>query len=82
MHAETVRSRFVKTMHGELSADRLPLLEWAPWWDATLQIWRQEGLDTDRDLRPYFGLDTETAFGVTLFKEGKCPMERKELAHR
>jgi len=78
MNAETVRSRFVKTMHGELPADRLPLLEWAPWWDATLEVWRQEGLDTDRDLRPYFGLDVETSIWVTLFKEGKCPVERKK----
>jgi hypothetical protein len=25
--------------------DRLPVVEWAPWWDQTLQRWRAEGLD-------------------------------------
>ncbi len=27
--------------------DRLPVVEWAPWWDLTLQRWRREGLPAD-----------------------------------
>ena len=39
--------------------DRLPLLEWATWWDQTIQRWRGEGLPQmpDEDLAVYFGLD-------------------------
>ena len=41
--------------------DRLPLLEWASWWDETLDRWHGEGLDpalTDQyDLFRHFGLD-------------------------
>ena len=41
--------------------DRLPVLEWASWWDQTLERWYGEGLPhelTDRyDICRYFGLD-------------------------
>lgn len=41
--------------------DRLPMIEWASWWDTTLARWYQEGLPaelTDRyDLYRHFGLD-------------------------
>ncbi len=41
--------------------DRLPVLEWAGWWDQTLARWYREGLPctlTDRyDICRYFGLD-------------------------
>lgn len=41
--------------------DRLPLLEWAGWWDQTLDRWRTEGLApnlTDRyEIAEHFGLD-------------------------
>jgi len=41
--------------------DRLPVMEWAPWWDKTLDRWWQEGLSpemTDRsEIRDYLGLD-------------------------
>jgi hypothetical protein len=41
--------------------DRLPILEWAGWWDKTIDRWHQEGLPqdlTDRyDICRHFGLD-------------------------
>jgi len=41
--------------------DRLPLLEWAEWWDKTIDRWHSEGLPTDLTDRyaicEHFGLD-------------------------
>lgn len=41
--------------------DRLPMIEWAMWWDKTIARWHSEGLPascSDRyDLYDYFGLD-------------------------
>ena len=41
--------------------DRLPVIEWAPWWDLTLERWYKEGLPeniTDRyEICKYFDLD-------------------------
>jgi len=38
-------------------ADRLPRIEWATWWDKTVERWRSEGVPRDADLFQYFGLD-------------------------
>lgn len=40
-----------------MPVDRLPLIEWAPWWDKTLDRWRAEGLPSDVSLDAHFGLD-------------------------
>jgi hypothetical protein len=41
--------------------DRLPIVEWAPYWDKTIDRWHTEGLPGDMteacDIRRYFGLD-------------------------
>jgi hypothetical protein len=41
--------------------DRLPVIEWAPWWDKTLERWHGEGLppglEDDGAIRDYLGLD-------------------------
>jgi hypothetical protein len=41
--------------------DRLPRVEWATWWDKTIQRWLGEGLPADLkdplDIRTWFGLD-------------------------
>ncbi|NLD73078.1 MAG: hypothetical protein GX649_10230 [Chloroflexi bacterium] len=41
--------------------DRLPRIEWAPWWDQTIARWRGEGLParlkSHFDVREYLGLD-------------------------
>ena len=59
---ETVRSRFVKTIRGETPQDRLPVIEWATWWDLTIDRWREEGLPSDIDkegIKRFFGLDVD-----------------------
>lgn len=58
--AETVRSRFRKVMSGQRPEDRLPCLEWAHWWDQTINRWRGEGLPAELelyDIKRHFGLD-------------------------
>ncbi|MBN2414233.1 hypothetical protein JXO52_00235 [bacterium] len=56
----TNRERFQAVM-GFRPFDRLPVLEWAEWWDATILRWHGEGLPaavTGRyDICRYFGLD-------------------------
>jgi len=49
-------------MAGDLSADRLPVVEWASWWDLTIARWRQEGLPLDLDgpgIKRYLGMDVD-----------------------
>jgi len=60
--SETVRSRFQKVMAGELPTDRLPIIEWATWWDLTVERWQGEGLPADLDkegIKRFFGLDVD-----------------------
>jgi hypothetical protein len=56
----TPRERFLKTLSFERPDDRLPMVEWAAWWDQTLDRWKQEGLPQeitwDESLEQ-FGLD-------------------------
>lgn len=56
----TARERFHAVMRFE-KFDRLPLVEWAAWWNKTIERWQGEGLPeglTDRyALYEYFGLD-------------------------
>jgi hypothetical protein len=56
----TVRERFQAIMRFE-PFDRLPILEWAGWWDLTRKRWHSEGLPpecTDRyDVCAHFGQD-------------------------
>ncbi len=39
----TTRERFQRVMRFE-AADRLPMIEWASWWDATIGNWKRQGL--------------------------------------
>jgi len=52
------RERFLRTMNFE-QPDRLPMVEWAGWWDKTLDRWRTEGLPVmePQETREYLGLD-------------------------
>ena len=69
------RERFQAAMNFK-PFDRLPIVEWAVWWDKTIDRWHQEGLPesvTDRyDICRHFGLDVykQGYFGIT--KPG-CP---------
>ena len=53
--------RFKKLMNFE-PVDRLPMVEWAMWWDQTLDRWYKEGLPLElkeeHEIRSYFGLDS------------------------
>ena len=46
--------------------DRLPMWEWAMWWDLTIERWRSEGLPVECqsvfDISQYFGLDPYNQF--------------------
>lgn len=55
----TVSERFKAAMHGE-PVDRLPRVEWAPYWDQTLERWYAEGLPNGMpryEVQLHFGLD-------------------------
>lgn len=71
----TTRERFHKTMEGDPSVDRAPVIEWATWWGETLQGWEAEGLPTgmnSEQLFEYFGLDNNTQFWLQTV-EKNCP---------
>ncbi|NLF30889.1 MAG: hypothetical protein GX591_08390 [Planctomycetes bacterium] len=52
--------RFRRALRGE-PVDRLPMIEWASWWDRTIDRWRGEGLPAEvsgsEAIRAHFGLD-------------------------
>ena len=49
--------------------DRLPMWEWAMWWDLTIERWHREGLPTHLDdvfeISQYFGLDPYKQFWLS-----------------
>ncbi len=47
----TARERFRRAVSFE-RADRLPVIEWAMWWDVTVDRWLKEGLEI-REESPY-----------------------------
>ncbi len=58
--APTARGRFADVLNGRRPADRLPLVEWAPWWDLTLARWQAE----DPSLTGLSGLGLQERFGL------------------
>ena len=80
MAEETVRSRIRKNLTGETPTDRLPMVEWATWWNLTIERWQTEGLPTDLDkagIKRYFGLDVEHQQWIPSMLPGAEPL-RKE----
>lgn len=71
----TVRERFHAVMNFQ-PFDRLPVLEWASWWDRTVERWHAEGLPagvTDRyDICRHFGLDLYCQLWVPS-RASSCP---------
>ena len=57
----TNRERVVNTLSFK-SVDRLPMIEWAPWWDKTLNRWLGEGLSPGAELLKYWKLDDHRQF--------------------
>ena len=45
----TTRERFRRVMAGDAAVDRLPAIEWAYWWDKTLELWYGQGLPRGLD---------------------------------
>lgn len=73
---ETVRSRFKKVMSGTLPDDRLPMLEWAEWWDLTIRRWESEGLPAGLntlEIRRYFAQDMHCQFWIGAMGPGLTP---------
>jgi len=75
----TNRERFLAVMNGNLHTspcpDRIPMIEWAGWWDKTLANWEQEGFpkEADRDERYHFwGLDLHDQYWISP-KSPDCP---------
>lgn len=55
----TNRERMKAVLNGNMT-DRLPVVEWATWWNLTVDRWNKEGapkLDGPDTLQNYFGLD-------------------------
>ena len=71
----TTRERLQAVLSFE-SFDRLPIVEWASWWDDTISRWHGEGLParlTDRyEICEYFGLDVWRQFWIPARSE-QCP---------
>jgi len=56
----TPRERFLDVLNFRRPGDRLPMVEWAAWWDKTFDRWKAEGLPAELDMEAslhYFGLD-------------------------
>ncbi|MCX6375871.1 MAG: hypothetical protein NTU88_07550, partial [Armatimonadetes bacterium] len=71
----TNRERFRRTLNFE-PVDRLPMIEWAGWWDKTIARWYDEGLPrtltTCEAIRDYFGQDGHRQYWIPARGPG-CP---------
>ncbi|MDO8683984.1 MAG: uroporphyrinogen decarboxylase family protein [Armatimonadota bacterium] len=73
MPQETTRSRVQKVLRGEKPSDRLPMLEWAVWWNLTIDRWKGEGLPdglSNDGIKRYFGLDVDYQLWFPTFAPG------------
>jgi hypothetical protein len=54
------RERFSAVLNGKMPDDRLPMVEWAAWWDKTMNRWHNEGMPAGLswvESLQYFDLD-------------------------
>ena len=63
MESMTPRERFHAVMSFK-PFDRLPVVEWAPWWDKTIERWRVEGLPAHLE-----GYDINRHFGLEVYRQ-------------
>jgi hypothetical protein len=71
----TVRERFHATMRADPAVDCCPVIEWATWWDKTIEIWESEELPRGLDqqgLFKHYGLDRFYQFWLATRAPG-CP---------
>lgn len=70
----TNRERFIAVMNGT-PKERLPMIEWAGWWDKTIANWEKEGFpkNADRDESYHFwGLDLHDQHWISP-QSPECP---------
>jgi hypothetical protein len=70
----TARERLHAVMSFQ-PVDRLPILEWASWWDVTLRRWEGEGMPANLDRQEvyrFFGMDVNYQDWIAP-KRGQCP---------
>lgn len=80
MASETVRSRFLKIMSGQLPADRLPIIEWATWWNLTIERWEREGMPAKlgkEGVKEQFALDMDLQAWIPVHGGGVEPKRRE-----
>lgn len=72
----TNRERFQKLLHFAPDIDRTPVIEWACWWDKTVNAWYDQGLPRDIQLpnwiNDYFGQDRLKQFVIPV-RGPHCP---------
>lgn len=71
----TNRERFLCVLNGKMPDDRLPMIEWAGWWDLTRKRWDKEGLPlsiSGLDAYHELGLDETRQFWFP-HKKPNCP---------
>jgi hypothetical protein len=73
--AMTNRERFRAVLNFE-PVDRLPMVEWATWWDKTLDRWYGEGLPRDLggtcEIGEFFGMDAQRQWWIN-GRSATCP---------
>lgn len=68
----TNRERFLNALNFKKVEDKLPLVEWAPMWNKTVERWKQEGLPQNLEgdgIKKYLGLDTITRIRLSPLKK-------------
>ena len=77
-----VRERFLRTMDFR-EVDRLPMLEWASWWDKTVARWKTEGLVIPKraGLSVSFGLSLDAYICATNGGWYFPPVRGKRITH-
>ena len=71
-----IREQFHAIMSGQPS-DGMPVMEWAYWWDKTLDLWHAQGLPQGLDdvqMQDYFGLAHHKQFWLAHKAKG-CPAD-------
>ncbi len=67
----TNRQRFQALMNFQ-PFDRLPVMEWAAWWDKTIERWKKEGLPEDlgrEEINDYFGMDRYVQVWISPYRK-------------
>ncbi|MEI6133266.1 MAG: uroporphyrinogen decarboxylase family protein [Bacillota bacterium] len=79
----TNRERIVNTLNFKKS-DRLPMVEWAAWWDKTVERWQEEGLDKSLsyvDIKECFGIDELKSVWISFIAGGLPPIPTHGQGH-